>query len=171
MYTRSLLSLFTLGLMILSIAISSCVRVPPLPEQKEDEEDSDKITVKPSSDDDWVPQPVTTLEEGCGWDDEQNFFNCGSTKLPPDGQKIMACPSSLKHGEAGCPSSIGRIGCCTENGDLWYCDLTGVTILQYCGSPGDGETSDEETGGRPTTGDDESNEETDEEIVDEDSSL
>lgn len=80
----------------------------------------------------------------CGWNDDENYYDCAPTGTPgledPEMIDLIACPD-LTEGDK-CTAADGpvtSIGCCAPNGDLFYCEIAegeaeGTVVLVACGA-------------------------------------
>ena len=79
----------------------------------------------------------------CGWNADESYYACAADGGTPGAEDplmmaAIACADGLVEGDK-CDDDngpVGSLGCCTPNGDLYYCDVMGdnTIILQSCGA-------------------------------------
>lgn len=73
----------------------------------------------------------------CGWDDLGEYYGCLDVAGAPDpnGTYPIDCPLNLPQVGDACNrnSEVNGIGCCTANGDNYYCDNNGMIAVDNCG--------------------------------------
>lgn len=75
----------------------------------------------------WAQSPYPN----CGWDDEHDWYACGSSVAFPWGG--LACPETELVAGMPCPIDPGvyTTGCCDTNGNNWWCE-GGVLAFDDC---------------------------------------
>ncbi|MFW5740401.1 MAG: hypothetical protein ACOC1F_08540 [Myxococcota bacterium] len=69
----------------------------------------------------------------CGWDPSNGYYACGFQGSDPSGTHPITCPPDLQEG-ATC-GTFDHIGCCDENGDVWYCASFFITREDCSSTP------------------------------------
>jgi len=73
---------------------------------------------------------------GCGWNADADYYDCTDNNgggVDPSQMAAIKCPDVelVNDGECG---EISGVGCCSDEGALWYCDVQGDMMLatQVC---------------------------------------
>ncbi|MDC0670577.1 hypothetical protein [Nannocystis radixulma] len=80
------------------------------------------------------PETTGTPYGNCGWDGANAFYACGFMGEDPGGTNPIDCPPDVMEG-APCDetTAVNGIGCCTLNGDNYYCSAENTVFLASCG--------------------------------------